>query len=53
MHPYLEPAVYVNSLGGPDDGDRVREAYERLAAIKRAYDPNSFFRMNQNIRPQA
>ena len=41
MQPYLEPAVYVNSLGGPDDGDRVREAfggnYGRLAAIKKAW----------------
>jgi hypothetical protein len=53
MQPYLAPAVYVNSLGGPDDGDPVREAfgdnYERLAAIKRAYDPENFFRANQNV----
>jgi FAD/FMN-containing dehydrogenase len=53
MEPYLEPAVYVNSLGGPDDGDRVRQAfgdnYERLAAIKKAYDPDNFFRANQNV----
>jgi len=53
MQPYLEPAVYVNSLGGPDDGDRVREAfggnYGRLAAIKKAYDPDNFFRANQNV----
>jgi Berberine and berberine like. len=53
MQPYLEPAVYVNSLGGPDDGDRVRQAfgenYDRLAAIKKAYDPNNFFRSNQNV----
>jgi FAD/FMN-containing dehydrogenase len=53
MQPYLEPAVYVNSLGGPDDQDRVREAfggnYERLAAIKKAYDPDNFFRANQNV----
>ena len=53
MQPHLEPAVYVNSLGGPDDGDRVREAfggnYERLAAIKKAYDPDNFFRANQNV----
>jgi FAD/FMN-containing dehydrogenase len=53
MRPFAEAAVYVNSLGGPDDGDRVREAfggnYDRLAAIKKAHDPGNFFRSNQNV----
>jgi FAD/FMN-containing dehydrogenase len=50
-----DPGVYVNFLG--DEGpERVREAYpgstwERLAAVKRRYDPANLFRRNQNVPP--
>jgi hypothetical protein len=52
---HRDDGVYVNFLG--DEGQaRVREAYpgptwERLAAIKRQYDPTNLFRLNQNIPP--
>lgn len=50
-----EAGAYVNFLG--DEGEaRIHEAYpgktwERLAAIKRRYDPGNLFRLNQNIPP--
>jgi Berberine and berberine like len=55
MQPHAGERVYVNFLGD-EGGERVRQAYgdreyERLVALKRAYDPTNFFRMNQNISP--
>jgi FAD/FMN-containing dehydrogenase len=45
---------YVNYLGN-DGASAVRAAYgvnyERLAALKKKYDPDNFFRFNQNIAP--
>jgi FAD/FMN-containing dehydrogenase len=47
--------VYMNFLGDEGAG-RVRAAYgaakyRRLAALKRAWDPDNLFRLNQNITP--
>ena len=55
VRPATTPGVYVNFMSG-DEQDRVPEAYrtrwERLVAVKTKYDPQNFFRLNQNIRPQ-
>jgi FAD/FMN-containing dehydrogenase len=46
--------AYVNFLSA-EGTDRVRAAYgdkfDRLVALKRAYDPTNLFRLNQNIAP--
>ncbi|WP_266204589.1 FAD-binding oxidoreductase [Pontibacter kalidii] len=52
--PFLEEGVYVNYVG--EEGEaRARAAYgvnyERLVQLKNKYDPNNFFRLNQNIKP--
>jgi FAD/FMN-containing dehydrogenase len=50
-----DDGAYVNFVG--DEGEaRVRAAYPgdtyaRLAEIKRRYDPENLFRLNQNIPP--
>ena len=53
-HPYSAGGAYINFL--MDEGeDRIRATYgknyDRLAKIKKRYDPTNFFRVNQNIKP--
>ena len=51
---FASGGVYLNFVGSEGE-DRVRAAfgdsYDRLAQIKARYDPDNFFRLNQNIRP--
>jgi FAD/FMN-containing dehydrogenase len=54
VHPYNLGGAYVNFM--MEEGDeRIRATYgdnfDRLASIKKKYDPQNFFRVNQNIKP--
>jgi FAD/FMN-containing dehydrogenase len=54
LHPTSAGGAYVNFMMD-EGGDRVRASYgrnyDRLARIKASYDPDNFFRINQNIKP--
>lgn len=49
--------VYSNHLDTDDGAPRVRAAYggnyDRLITLKRRYDPDNFFNVNNNIPPTA
>jgi hypothetical protein len=51
----MKPGVYINFMSG-DEQDRVPEAYQerwdRMVTVKSQYDPNNFFRLNQNVPPR-
>jgi hypothetical protein len=54
LHPFSSGGAYLNFI--MDEGqERIKASYginyERLTRIKKKYDPNNFFRVNQNIVP--
>jgi FAD/FMN-containing dehydrogenase len=54
LRPFGMGGVYVNNLG--DEGhERIKAAYgenyDRLVKLKRKYDPDNLFRLNQNVHP--
>ncbi len=52
--PLSEEGGYVNFMSG-DDQERIKANYggnyDRLVDVKRKYDPDNLFHLNQNIRP--
>jgi FAD/FMN-containing dehydrogenase len=56
IEPWSVSGGYVNYMQADEPIERVRaafgdEAFERLQALKRRYDPNNVLRRNQNIPP--
>jgi FAD/FMN-containing dehydrogenase len=57
VHPYSLPGAYANFMMDDEGEARVKAAYggnyDRLASVKKKYDPTNLFHVNQNIRPAA
>ncbi|RTQ98338.1 FAD-binding oxidoreductase [Halomonas nitroreducens] len=56
MAPFTTGGVYVNFISGDEGEARVRAAYgedvhARLVALKKRWDPDNLFHLNQNIVP--
>jgi len=55
MKPWQADRRNVNNLAPDEVADAAAiygpERYERLAAIKKAYDPTNMFRLNHNVKP--
>jgi FAD/FMN-containing dehydrogenase len=53
---YSLPGAYINFMmddeGEKSIADSYRDNYSKLARIKAKYDPDNFFRVNQNISPR-
>jgi FAD/FMN-containing dehydrogenase len=55
LTPYAADGVYMNYLERDEDeriGEAYGERYDRLRELKREWDPQNLFRMNQNILPE-
>ena len=57
LHPFNPGGAYSNFMMDDEGDARVKASYgdnyNRLAALKKKYDPANLFRVNQNIRPAA
>jgi FAD/FMN-containing dehydrogenase len=55
LEPFFSSSRYVNYLDDDEQADAVSKAYgvvyDRLVEVKRRYDPDNVFHLNQNIDP--
>ena len=56
LEPFMTSARYVNYMADDETADAVATAYgpnyTRLQKVKKAYDPDNIFHLNQNIQPK-
>ncbi|MBS2100871.1 FAD-binding oxidoreductase [Carboxylicivirga linearis] len=57
MEEFSPGGLYVNFAGLGEEGESLVKAaygknYKKLSAVKSKYDPDNFFHMNQNIKPE-
>lgn len=57
LNQFSDGGVYLNFPGFQEEGEALMRRqfgknYERLAEIKKRYDPTNFFSLNQNIKPE-
>jgi FAD/FMN-containing dehydrogenase len=58
LRPYSDGGAYLNFPGFQEEGQALMQAsfgpqYAQLAALKRKWDPDNLFQLNQNILPAA
>ncbi|MCA9881025.1 MAG: BBE domain-containing protein, partial [Thermomicrobiales bacterium] len=56
MEPFADGSRYLNFAGFQEEGEAMMRGafgpgYPRLQALKRRYDPENVFRLNQNVAP--
>ena len=55
MHPHDLKGAYPNFMMADEGAERIAatygDNYQRLAQLKKKYDPGNLFRINQNIAP--
>ncbi len=55
IHPFSSGGAYVNFMMDDEGDERVRatygDNYDKLKSVKKKYDPDNLFRVNQNIKP--
>jgi hypothetical protein len=57
MAPWRGDRLYANNLAPDEAADAESiygpERYQRLATVKKTYDPTNMFRLNHNVAPAA